>query len=81
MGSALRVDATTIIDLMPGNKPAGRLDHICFTITPTDLAAIEVSGTLTIDEAPSERYGAQGNGTSIYTRDPDRTTIELRRYS
>ncbi len=77
---SLRVDPTTIIDLIPGTTPAGRLDHICFTITPTDLAAVRAAGTIHIAEPPAERYGAQGHGTSIYTHDPDGTTIELRHY-
>ena len=78
---SLRVDAATIIDLIPGAKPAGRLDHICFTIAPTDLEDLTAAGVFEVGAPPATRYGAQGNGTSIYTRDPDGTTIELRHYA
>ena len=35
---------------------------------------------LPVWEGPVPRYGAQGDGTSIYVLDPDGLTVELRHY-
>jgi catechol 2,3-dioxygenase-like lactoylglutathione lyase family enzyme len=77
---SVRVSASTIIDLIPGDPVDGRLDHICLVVDPTDLTAIAAQRGIEILEGPVPRYGAQGNGTSIYVFDPDRTLVELRHY-
>ena len=35
---------------------------------------------VTIEEGPTERFGARNGGTSIYFRDPDGSLIELISY-
>jgi catechol 2,3-dioxygenase-like lactoylglutathione lyase family enzyme len=78
---SLRVDATTIIDLIGGNDGSpGALDHICLVVEPTDLAALAASGRFQVLDGPGTRYGARGDGTSLYVRDPDGLTVELRHY-
>jgi catechol 2,3-dioxygenase-like lactoylglutathione lyase family enzyme len=77
---SVRVSPSTIIDLIPGDPSGQRLDHICIVVAPTDLAAMAASRGLEILEGPVPRYGAQGDGTSIYVRDPDGLTVELRHY-
>jgi catechol 2,3-dioxygenase-like lactoylglutathione lyase family enzyme len=77
---SVRVDDGTVIDLFPGPIDKGRLDHFCLVIEPTDLQAIVDSGRFDVLEGPVQRWGARGDGTSIYIRDPDGTTIELRHY-
>jgi catechol 2,3-dioxygenase-like lactoylglutathione lyase family enzyme len=77
---SLRIDPHTIIDLVPGRQADGRLDHICLVVEPTDLEALATSGRFEVLDGPGPRYGARGNGTSIYIRDPDGTTVELRHY-
>ncbi|NOT42703.1 MAG: GNAT family N-acetyltransferase [Alphaproteobacteria bacterium] len=88
----LRVGAS-IIDLVDLNgdwlKAAGakaftpdavNVDHICIRIEPFDEAAIEAYLTghgVEIGEK-GIRYGAQGDGPSIYIRDPFGTTVELK---
>ena len=75
-----RVNAETIIDLFPG-KPSGiNLDHYCIVIEPTDFEALIGSGELEVERGPNQRTGAQGQGTSIYVRDPDKNVVELRYY-
>lgn len=77
-----RVDATTIIDLLPAPSggPGANCDHICLVVAPTDLAALAADSRLDVVHGPGTRFGAQGNGTSLYVRDPDGNTVELRHY-
>jgi catechol 2,3-dioxygenase-like lactoylglutathione lyase family enzyme len=77
---SLRVNAHTIIDLVPGDTPDGRLDHICLVVEPLDLDALAASGRFEVLDGPGPRYGARGDGTSLYVRDPDGLTVELRYY-
>jgi catechol 2,3-dioxygenase-like lactoylglutathione lyase family enzyme len=77
---SVRVDATTIIDLL-ATAPTGRnVDHLCLVVEPTDLQAIKDSGRFDVVDGPDVRFGAQGDGTSLYVRDPDGNTVELRHY-
>lgn len=57
-----------------------RLDHLCLVVESTDLDALAESGTFHVVEGPDVRYGARGLGTSLYVRDPDGLTVELRHY-
>src|SRR5262245_39518087 len=77
---SLRVNAHTIIDLLPAERDDGRLDHICLVIEPLDFDALAASGRFDVLDGPDTRYGARGNGTSLYVRDPDGLTVELRYY-
>jgi catechol 2,3-dioxygenase-like lactoylglutathione lyase family enzyme len=77
---SVRVDAGTIIDLIAGEPTDGRLDHFCLVVEPTDLDAIAASGEFTVVDGPARRFGACGDGTSLYVRDPDGTVVELRHY-
>ena len=56
------------------------MDHFCVRVDPFDAAAItahlERHG---VAAGPVEqRYGAEGNGPSIYITDPDGNTVELK---
>ncbi len=77
---SVRVSPTTIIDLIAGEPVDGRLDHFCLVVEPTDLDAIAASGEFTVVDGPARRFGARGDGTSLYVRDPDGTLVELRHY-
>jgi len=77
---SVRINDGTIIDLVVGETIDGRLDHFCVVIEPTDLAAVAASGAFDVLDGPDTRYGARGNGTSLYVRDPDGTVVELRHY-
>ena len=83
---------SSLIDFVPvdgklgrmGGAPPGRegrnLDHLCLRIDPFD--AREVAARLTergIEVGPvTSRYGADGFGPSIYVKDPEGNTVELR---
>ncbi len=77
---SVRVDAGTIIDLIAGEPVDGRLDHFCLVVDPTDLDEIAASGEFAVVDGPARRFGARGDGTSLYVRDPDGTVVELRHY-
>lgn len=78
---SVRIDATTLIDIVPGEVGAGRgnLDHFCLVVND-DVAALADSGRFDVVEGPVQRWGARGDATSIYVRDPDGNLVELRRY-
>ncbi|MBI5088616.1 MAG: VOC family protein [Actinobacteria bacterium] len=78
--ASVRVNAATIIDLLPGPAEPGRLDHICLVIDPIDLGALAATGRFDVVDGPAPRFGARGDGTSLYVRDPDGTVVELRHY-
>lgn len=64
----------------PFTPDAVNVDHICIRIEPFDEAAIEAylkARGVDIGEK-GIRYGAQGDGPSIYIRDPFGTTVELK---
>lgn len=77
---SVRVSEGTIIDLAAGPRTGTNLDHFCLVIEPTDLAALAAGGTLEVVSGPGTRFGARGDGTSLYIRDPDGNTVELRYY-
>ncbi len=82
----------SLIDLVPvdgklgqaGGAAPGRegrnVDHFCVRVEPFDETAIrrhlEAAG-VTAGEAES-RYGAEGEGPSIYIADPEGNTVELK---
>ena len=77
---SVRIDEATIIDLFEGESGDGRLDHICLVVAPVDLASLAESGEFDVVSGPATRWGARGEGTSLYVRDPDGLVVELRHY-
>jgi glyoxylase I family protein len=64
----------------PFTPDVRNVDHICMRVDPFDEAAIErhlgANGIEIIERG--QRYGAEGNGPSVYVRDPFGTVIELK---
>jgi glyoxylase I family protein len=64
----------------PSEGGALNLDHFCFRVEPFDQEAIVAH--LKRHNVPlgpiRERYGAEGNGVSIYLTDPEGNTVELK---
>ncbi|MFJ9445598.1 VOC family protein [Kitasatospora sp. NPDC101235] len=77
---SVRVTPDTIIDLVHGPRQESNVDHICLTVEPLDWQEVIDAGTFTVLEGPVPRYGARGTATSVYVRDPDGNTVELRWY-
>jgi len=77
---SVRVDATTIIDLLERPRRGENVDHFCLVVSPTDFAALKEGGRFDVEDGPDRRFGAQGDGISLYVRDPDHNLVELRYY-
>ncbi|HEX2891624.1 VOC family protein [Vineibacter terrae] len=72
----------SLLDLIKSDSPrdGANMDHLCFRIDPFDLAKIR-SALQPFGIAPGDvvqRYGAEGNGPSIYFDDPEGNQIELK---
>lgn len=81
-----------LVDLVPVDGKLGRmggaapgpegrnLDHVCFRVEPFDAAAIGAHlAAHGVEAGPVEsRYGAEGEGPSIYLHDPEGNTVELK---
>lgn len=80
---SVRISPTALIDVIPrGEAPLsapGNVDHFCLVVTD-DVHALAASGTFDVVDGPDTRWGAQGDATSLYVRDPDGNVVELRRY-
>jgi catechol 2,3-dioxygenase-like lactoylglutathione lyase family enzyme len=86
----LRV-GSSLVDLVPVNGKLGALggaapgregrnvDHVCFRVLPWDgegiLTHLKVHG---IEAEIVSRYGAEGDGPSIYLADPEGNNLELK---
>lgn len=77
---SVRISSTTIIDIFAGDRGEKNLDHLCLMIEPTDLGELARRGDLQVVSGPGPRWGAQGEGQSLYVLDPDGNTVELRHY-
>ncbi len=63
----------------PG-KEGRNVDHVCFRVEPFDAGAIHrhLAAHGVEAGAVESRYGAEGEGPSIYLNDPEGNTIELK---
>jgi catechol 2,3-dioxygenase-like lactoylglutathione lyase family enzyme len=77
---SLRLDATTIIDLLQAERTGQNVDHVCLVVEPVDLDALAASGRFDVVAGPNRLFGARGEGVGLYVRDPDGNVIELRHY-
>jgi catechol 2,3-dioxygenase-like lactoylglutathione lyase family enzyme len=78
--ASVRVDDDTIIDLLQADRTGQNVDHVCLVVEPTDLEAVKASGRFDVLSGPARRFGAQGDGLSLYVCDPDGNMVELRHY-
>jgi catechol 2,3-dioxygenase-like lactoylglutathione lyase family enzyme len=77
---SVRINANTIIDLVEAERSGENVDHVCLVVAD-DVDDIAESGRFEVMSGPEVRWGARGNGRSVYVLDPDGNTIELRNYS
>jgi glyoxylase I family protein len=72
----------SLLDLVAGERAKGapNMDHLCFRVAPFDRDAIVTRLApfgISVGETV-ERYGAEGNGPSVYFDDPEGNQIELK---
>ncbi|HEY6255349.1 MAG TPA: VOC family protein [Xanthobacteraceae bacterium] len=79
-----------LIDIVPADEagPAGgssrsggaNLDHLCLRVDPFDPPAIarHLAAHHAECGAPASRYGAEGQGPSVYLTDPEGNGVELK---
>ena len=77
------VDVALPLGQQGGASPGaeGRnMDHFCVRVEPFDEAAIRAHlAAHGVEAGPVEtRYGAEGNGPSIYLNDPEGNVVELK---
>ncbi|MGI5489046.1 VOC family protein [Microtetraspora malaysiensis] len=77
---SVRVNESTIIDLVHRPRGDSNVDHICLVVDPVDWQQVIDSGVFTVLEGPVSRFGARGVAQSVYVQDPDGNTVELRWY-
>jgi glyoxylase I family protein len=80
------IDFVTVGDALgktggpPPAAEAGNLDHLCLRVEPFDgqaiLAYLRAHGVE--GGEISSRYGAEGEGPSIYVKDPEGNVVELK---
>lgn len=90
---SVRMNTDTIIDLFPktlwqktAQAGPGRvnLNHFCLAMEKDEWENLRDrldEHHIKIVDGPGIRWGAHGNGTSIYFRDPEENLIEARYYS
>lgn len=84
---------SSMIDLVAVDGPLGRqggaaageqgrnLDHLCLRVQPFDEAALRshlLPFGLASEQRTESRFGAQGDGPSVYFSDPDGNVVELK---
>ena len=86
---SIRLSPTTLIDVFPGGaEDIGQamprnLHHFCLAVEAGDMEQVAQRFRdlgVTVDGEPGVRWGARGDGTSIYVHDPDGNVIELKVY-
>lgn len=78
---SVRIDQSTIIDLLVRERTGVNADHVCLTVgNDVDLEAVATSGEFDVIHGPRRLFGARGVGVGMYVRDPDGNVVELRNY-
>jgi catechol 2,3-dioxygenase-like lactoylglutathione lyase family enzyme len=75
----------SLVDLLRDWEPEGRgtpnVDHVCLGVAPTAIEPIVAwlqAHDVEVVGEPMVRYGARGNGPSVYLRDPEGNVVELK---
>jgi catechol 2,3-dioxygenase-like lactoylglutathione lyase family enzyme len=81
---------SALIDIVPADAPGpahgtsrsggANLDHLCLRVDPFDSAAIarHLAAHGTACGPQASRYGAEGQGPSVYLTDPEGNGVELK---
>ncbi len=87
---SVRINADTLIDLAPPGLWSGdrsgavNLNHFCINVSAEEweslLVRIARAGVV-MDAGPMTLWGAHGNATSYYLKDPEGNQLEVRYYA
>ena len=77
---SVRINDRCIIDLFATAPTGENMNHVCLVVDPDDVDAIAADDRFDLIDGPVPRWGARGDGRSVYVRDPDGNTVELRSY-
>jgi catechol 2,3-dioxygenase-like lactoylglutathione lyase family enzyme len=77
---SVRVDDHFIIDLLAAPRSGANLNHFCLVVDRPDVDAVAADSRFTVVAGPVIRFGARGDGWSVYVVDPDDNVVELRSY-
>jgi len=84
---SVRINPATVIDLFPRRlwtgKRARNPNHLCFTVDRVGMQAVKrrlARDGVVITQRNDRNFGARGWGRSVYFKDPDGTTLEVRFY-
>ena len=77
---SVRVDDTTIIDVLPAARTGENCNHICLVVQGGDMAEVAEDPRFELLDGPVMRWGAAGDGLSVYVIDPVGNIVELRSY-
>jgi glyoxylase I family protein len=79
-GSLIDILDTKVYTVAEAGPGESHYDHFCISVNRATVdQVIELLQQAGIPHTePAERYGATGNGTSVYATDPDGRTVELK---
>lgn len=77
---SVRVTSHCVIDLFALEATGANLNHFCLVVDRADVDAAVNDDRLHVVDGPGHRWGARGDGWSVYVTDPDGNVVELRSY-
>jgi len=90
---SVRLNAETVIDVFPpqfwgGDQAAPavgktNVDHVCIAVDASEWPALQrrlAEAGVEHEMGPSRLWGARGEATAVYIRDPEGNRLELRHY-
>lgn len=77
---SLRVDASTLIDLVEQVPEGVNVDHVAYVTDRASFDEFVAAHTDLIEMGPVSLFGARGQGDGVYLRDPDGHRVEVRTY-
>jgi catechol 2,3-dioxygenase-like lactoylglutathione lyase family enzyme len=80
MFPSVRINDRCIIDLFHVERTGENMNHVCLVVDRADVDAVAADDRFDVVDGPGSRWGARGDGWSIYVSDPDGNTVELRSY-
>jgi catechol 2,3-dioxygenase-like lactoylglutathione lyase family enzyme len=78
---SVRVNDRCVIDLFDVDRNGENMNHVCLVVDRADVDAVANDDRFDVVDGPGARWGARGDGWSVYVVDPDGNTVELRSYA